>query len=59
MDELTKERADLLSVIYNLAHQIRQTKDPAKIAEHVDQLSKLRSKLIALGTAKKKAADES
>lgn len=44
---------NLLIAIYNLAHKIEQTKDPA---EYVDELSKLKTKLIALGPAKKEAA---
>jgi hypothetical protein len=55
MDEFTDERADLLNAVYKLAYQIDQTKDPARIAEYVDQLNKLKSKLIALGSAKKAA----
>jgi hypothetical protein len=43
------ERADLLEALYNLAYLIDQTKDPAKIAEYVDQLNKLEAKIIALG----------
>ena len=54
-DEFTDERADLLNAVYNLACLIDQTKDPAKISEYVDQLNKLKSKLIAIGSAKKAA----
>jgi hypothetical protein len=55
MDEFTDERSDLLSAVYKLAYLIDQTKDPAKISEYVDQLNKLKPKLIALGSARKAA----
>jgi hypothetical protein len=54
MDEFTDKR-DLSNAVVKLAHQIEQTKDPAKIAEHIEQLNKLKSKLIALRSAKKAA----
>jgi hypothetical protein len=38
-----------LGALFNLAHLINQTKDRAKIAEYVDQLHKLKAKIIALG----------
>jgi len=43
------ERADLLERLFNLVYLIEQTRDPAKIAEYVDQLNKLEAKIIALG----------
>lgn len=55
MTELTDEHVALLSAIYNLAHKIEQSKDPAKIAEYVDELSKLKAKLLAPGPAQKEA----
>ena len=55
MDEFTAKCVDLLNAVYKLAYQIQQTKDPAKIAEYIEQLNKLKSKLIALGSAKKAA----
>jgi hypothetical protein len=59
MDEFTDERADLLNAVYNLARLIEQTKDPAKIAECIEQLNKVKSKLIALGSVKKTAGPRS
>jgi hypothetical protein len=53
MAEFTNEHVDLLNAIYNLAHQIEQTKDPAKIAGYVDELSKLKAKLMGPPAAKK------
>jgi len=55
MAEFTDEHLDLLIAIYDLASRIDQAKDPAEIAEYIDQLSKLKAKLLALGTAKKAA----
>jgi hypothetical protein len=49
------EPADLLGVVYNLAYLIEKTKDPVKVSEYVDQLNRLKPKLIALGSAKKAA----
>lgn len=49
------ERADLLEAVYNLAYLIEHTKDPAKVSEYVDQLNKLKPRLIALGPVKKAA----
>jgi len=47
--EFSDEHINLLDAIYNLAHLIEQTNDPVKIAQYVEQLSKLKAKLIALG----------
>ena len=55
MAEFTDEHIDLLNAVYDLASRIEQTEDPAEIAEYVDQLSRLKAKLFALGTAKKAA----
>jgi hypothetical protein len=55
MDEFTDERADLLNAVYKLLAKIELTKDPARIAEYIEQLNKLKSKLIALGIVKKAA----
>jgi len=49
------ERADLLKALFNLVYLIDQAKDPAKAAEYVDQLNKLKAKIIALGPAKNSA----
>jgi len=46
------ERADLLKALFNLVYLIDQTRDPAKAAQYVDQLNKLKAKIIALGPAK-------
>jgi len=35
MIDFAEEHLDLLNAVYNLAHQIGQTKDHAKIAEYV------------------------
>jgi hypothetical protein len=43
------ERANLLEHLLNLVYLIEQTRDPAKIAEYADQLSKLEAKITALG----------
>ena len=55
MAEFTDNHIDLLTAVYDLASRIEQTTDPAKIAEYVDQLSRLKAKLLALGKAKKAA----
>jgi len=52
MAEFTDEHIDLLNAVYELARRIEQSKDPAEIAEYVDQLSALKAKLSALGKAK-------
>ena len=49
------ERADLLGVVFDLAYLIEQTKHPAKVSEYVDQLNRLKPRLIALGSARKAA----
>ena len=49
------ERGDLLRALFNLVYLIDQTKDPAKTAEYVDQLHKLKAEIIALAPAKKSA----
>jgi hypothetical protein len=51
----THQPIDLLNAVYDLARRIEQSKDPAEIAEYVDQLSMLKSRLIAIGAAKKAA----
>ena len=43
------ERATLLEHLLNLVYLIEQTRDPAKIADYVDQLNKLEAKIKALG----------
>ena len=43
------ERATLLERLLNLVYVIEQTRDPAKIAEYVDQLNKLEAKIKATG----------
>ena len=56
---MTDDRSELLQAVYNLAYLIEETKDPTRIAEYIEQLSRLKSKLIAPGPAKKKAAKQS
>ena len=51
------ERADQLKALFNLVYLIDQAKDPAKAAEYVDQLNKLKAKIIALGPAKNSAGE--
>jgi hypothetical protein len=55
MAEFTDKHIDLLNAVYDLARRIEQSKDPAEIAEYVDQLGTLKAKLIAIGVAKKAA----
>jgi len=55
MTRFTDEQIDLLIAVYNLAHRIEQTKDPARIAVDIDRLSQLKSKLVAPVTIKKGA----
>ncbi|MFZ3211429.1 MAG: hypothetical protein WA188_07920 [Terriglobales bacterium] len=55
MAEFADEHIDLLTAVYDLAHRIEESRDPAEIAEYVDQLSRLKAKLFALGTAKEAA----
>ena len=49
------ERTDLFGALFNLVYLIDQAEDPVKIAEYVDQLHKLKAKIIALEPAKKSA----
>jgi len=53
MTGFTDEQVDLLIAVYNLAHRIKHTKDPAKIADDIDRLSELKSKLITPGATQK------
>ena len=50
------ERADLFEAVCNLTYLIERTKDPAEIAQRIDQLNKLKAKLIALWRVKKATA---
>ena len=50
------ERTALLEAVSNVAYLIEETAEPAKIAEYIDQLSKLKLRLVALGSPKRKAA---
>ena len=43
------ERAALLQRLFNLVYLIEQTRNPAQIAEYVDQLNNLEAKIKALG----------
>jgi hypothetical protein len=58
MTEFTDGQIDLLIAVYNLAHRLEHTKDPAKIADDIDRLSELKSKLIGPGATKKEAGGQ-
>ena len=58
MTEFTDEQVDLLIAVYNLAHRIERTQDPAKIADDIDRLSELKSKLTAPGASIKQAGEQ-
>lgn len=53
--EQEHERREILEAIKYLASLIEDTYDPEKIAEYVEQLNDLRTKLLALGPARKAA----
>ena len=56
----TEHERNLLNAVFELTHQIiEHAKDPAKIAEYIDQLKELKSKLVVLEATKKKAAGQS
>jgi predicted fused transcriptional regulator/phosphomethylpyrimidine kinase len=57
--DVEHERLELLEAVNNLAYLIEQTREPPKIAEYTGQLNKFKTKLIALGPAKTKAANHS
>ena len=49
------ERLEILEAIKYLASLIEDTYDSDKIAKYVEQLNELRTKLVALGPARKAA----